>query len=84
MKASTIIDLFYRLHPMDRIPRAGYLIRGVTETESIAAHSHALATLVMVLGPQKGRALLEDLPGCEGYFVSKHLEVTRTSRFATA
>jgi thiamine biosynthesis lipoprotein len=48
-----------------------------------AATADALATLVMVLGPRAGRALLEDLPGCEGYLVSKDLEVTRTSGFET-
>jgi thiamine biosynthesis lipoprotein len=46
-----------------------------------AATADALATLSMVLGPRKGRALLEDLPGCEGYLVAKDLEVTRTSGF---
>ena len=35
----------------------------------------------MVLGPAKGRELLEELPGCEGYLVTKNLEVTRTSVF---
>jgi thiamine biosynthesis lipoprotein len=46
-----------------------------------AATADALATLTMVLGPRRGRELLEDLPGCEGYFVTKNLEVTRTSGF---
>jgi thiamine biosynthesis lipoprotein len=46
-----------------------------------AATADALATLSMVLGPRKGHALLEDLPGCEGYLVAKNLEVTRTSGF---
>jgi len=46
-----------------------------------AATADALATVTMVLGPGKGRELLEDLPGCEGYLVSKTLEVTRTSGF---
>ena len=32
-----------------------------------AATADALATLTMVLGRARGRALLEDLPGCEGY-----------------
>ena len=48
-----------------------------------AATADALATAVMVLGPRRGRALLEDLPGCEGYFLSKRLEVTRTTGFVT-
>lgn len=46
-----------------------------------AATADALATLAMVLGPQKGRELLDDLSGCEGYLVAKNLEVTRTSGF---
>ncbi len=48
-----------------------------------AATADALATLTMVLGPQRGRELLEDLPGCEGYFISKDLNVTRTTGFVT-
>jgi thiamine biosynthesis lipoprotein len=49
-----------------------------------AATADALSTLTLVLGPAAGRDLLEALPGCEGYFVSKQLEVTRTSGFATS
>jgi thiamine biosynthesis lipoprotein len=49
-----------------------------------AATADALATLAMVLGPRRARALLEDLPGCEGYLVTKRLEVTRTSGFAVS
>jgi thiamine biosynthesis lipoprotein len=44
-----------------------------------AATADALATLTMVLGPRRGRELLEELPGCEGHFVSKQVEITRTS-----
>ena len=47
-----------------------------------AAMADGLATLVMVLGPRRGRALLEDLPDCEGYLVAKDLEVVRTSGFS--
>ncbi len=46
-----------------------------------AALADALATLTMVLGSRKSRELLEELPGCEGYFVSKELSVVRTSGF---
>lgn len=46
-----------------------------------AATADALATLTMVMGPVRGRALLEEMVGCEGYFLSKDLEVTRTSGF---
>jgi thiamine biosynthesis lipoprotein len=52
-----------------------------TVIASDAATADALATLCMVLGSGRARALLEDLPGCEGYFVSKTLEVSRTSGF---
>nr|NIV45525.1 FAD:protein FMN transferase [Gammaproteobacteria bacterium] len=38
----------------------------------------------LVLGPRAGRDLLESLPGCEGYFLSKQLEITRTSGFETS
>jgi thiamine biosynthesis lipoprotein len=49
-----------------------------------AATADALATLTLALDARAGRALLESLPGCEGYFVSKRLEVTRTSGFVTS
>jgi len=48
-----------------------------------AATADALSTLTLVLGSRAGRDLLEALPGCEGYFVSKNLEVTRTTGFVT-
>lgn len=41
---ATAIRLLMDLHPLDRVPRAGFLLRGVAEPESVAAHSHALAT----------------------------------------
>jgi len=43
------IDLLLKTHNMDRIPRSGYLLRGVTEPESVAAHSFALALLTMLV-----------------------------------
>ena len=45
-----IIALFEAFHPLDRIARAGYVLRGVPEPESIAAHSHfvSLMTLLFV------------------------------------
>jgi thiamine biosynthesis lipoprotein len=66
-------------------PRTGYSnpeLASATVVASDAATADALATLTMVLGARRGRALLEDLPDCEGYLVSKDLEVTRTSGFA--
>jgi len=68
-------------------PRTGYSAPELASSTVVApdaATADALATLTMVLGPRRGRALLEELPGCEGYFVSKHLEVVRTSGFEVA
>jgi thiamine biosynthesis lipoprotein len=66
-------------------PRTGYSapeLASATVVAPDAATADALATLSMVLGPRRGRELLEELPDCEGYLVSKALEVTRTSGFA--
>jgi thiamine biosynthesis lipoprotein len=66
-------------------PRTGYSapdLASATVVASDAASADALATLAMVLGVRRSRELLEDLPDCEGYLVSKDLEVTRTSGFA--
>jgi thiamine biosynthesis lipoprotein len=74
---------FRHHHILD--PRTGYSAPDLASSTVLApdaATADALATLTMVLGPRKGRELLEDLPGCEGYFVAKDLEVTRTSGFA--
>lgn len=49
MDARTIVSFLTRLHALDRVPRAGYLLRGVTEPESVAAHSHAVALLVQLV-----------------------------------
>lgn len=67
-----ILDLFSALHPLDRVPRAGFLLRGVPEPESVAAHSHFMALLALLfLQEFPGRwdpartlsmALLHDLP----------------------
>jgi thiamine biosynthesis lipoprotein len=66
-------------------PRTGYSspeLASSTVLAPDAATADALATLTMVLGPRRGRELLEDMPDCEGYFVAKDLEVTRTSGFS--
>ena len=66
-------------------PRTGYSAPELASSTVLApdaATADALATLTMVLGSSKGRELLEGLPGCEGYFVSKEMEVIRTSGFA--
>jgi thiamine biosynthesis lipoprotein len=68
-------------------PRTGHSapeLASATVVADDAATADALATLVMVLGPRRGRELLEDLPGCEGYLVGKDLRVVRTRGLALA
>jgi len=43
-----VIALFGVIHPLDRIPRAGYVVRGVSPPESVAAHSHFVSLLVLL------------------------------------
>jgi thiamine biosynthesis lipoprotein len=53
-------------------PRTGYPSRGcmsVTVVTEQALEADALATAVFVLGPERGRALLEKLPDVEGILV---------------
>ena len=70
-----IIDMISKIHSLDRVPRAGFLLRGVTEPESVAAHSHSLALLCsLVCRSLPGQfdetrvvamALIHDLPEVE-------------------
>ncbi|HPX38972.1 MAG TPA: HD family hydrolase [Candidatus Hydrogenedentes bacterium] len=46
---SRMIRLLADIHPLDRIPRAGYVLRGVPEPESVAAHSHFVALLTLLV-----------------------------------
>jgi len=43
-----ILDLFEVLHPLDRVPRAGFVLRGVTEPESVSAHSHFVSVMALL------------------------------------
>jgi thiamine biosynthesis lipoprotein len=45
-------------------------------------HSDALATALMVLGPERGTALIEALPNCEAYMVGKDMHIWQTSGLA--
>lgn len=64
-----------------RTGRSAPELASATVTAADAATADALATLAMNLGSQRARELLEELPDCEGYLVSKGLAVTRTSGF---
>ncbi|MCP3980631.1 MAG: FAD:protein FMN transferase [bacterium] len=75
-------DDFAQHHILDpRTGRSAPELASATVVAADAATADGLATLAMVLGPRRGRELIEDLPGCEGYFVSKKLEATRTTGF---
>ena len=63
-------------------PRTGSPARGcqsVTVVAADATRADALATAAFVLGPAKGLALLERLPGVEGLLVDSHGKVTMTT-----
>lgn len=47
--AARLFRLFHDIHPLDRVARAGYILRGVTEPESVAAHSHFVALMTMLV-----------------------------------
>jgi putative hydrolases of HD superfamily len=47
-----VVSLFEILHPLDRISRAGYVVRGVAEPESVAAHSHFVALLALLFAEE--------------------------------
>jgi len=50
-----VLELFETIHPLDRISRAGYVVRGVAHPESVAAHSHFVSVLALLF--------LEQYPG---------------------
>ena len=42
------LDVFETIHPLDRVDRAGYVMRAVSEPESVAAHSHFVSLLTLL------------------------------------
>ncbi len=58
-----VIRLFEDIHPLDRIARAGFVLRGVPEPESVAAHSHFVSLMALLCCDEypdlfdKGKAL---------------------------
>jgi putative hydrolases of HD superfamily len=47
--AAAIVRTLARLHPLARVPRAGWVLRGVTDPESVASHCHAVALLAQLV-----------------------------------
>ena len=63
----SLLDALLELQALDRVPRTGYALRGVSNPESIAEHGFHLAVLIWALAPRVpgvdlGRALSVDLP----------------------
>src|SRR3954447_14753241 len=53
MKANaSLLDVFLEIQMLDRIPRAGFVLRGVAEPESVAEHTLHVLFLVWALGPK--------------------------------
>ncbi len=64
------LDLFLELQILDRVPRSGYVLRGVPDPESVSEHSFHVVFLVWALGARvsgidlsraMGIALVHDL-----------------------
>lgn len=49
MNAERIIDVLMDLDPLSALPRTGWLLRGVSDVETVAAHSYGVAVVVMFL-----------------------------------
>jgi putative hydrolase of HD superfamily len=53
MKANhTLLDLLFEVQALDRIPRSGYVLRGVADPESVTEHTWHVLLLVWMLGPK--------------------------------
>jgi putative hydrolase of HD superfamily len=53
MKANrTLLDLLVEIQMLDRIPRAGFVLRGVADPESVTEHSWHVLFLVWALGAE--------------------------------
>lgn len=67
-------------------PRSGYPaaagLAGVTVLAETAMEADALSTALFVLGPEKGLALVESLPGVEALLVTADLEVILSTGLA--
>lgn len=60
----TLLDLLFELQILDRVPRSGYVLRGVDSPESVSEHSWHVLFLVWALGSE-----------IEGLDVAKAVEI---------
>ena len=49
----SLVDALLELQGLDRVPRMGFALRGVTDPESVAEHSFHVATLVWALAREE-------------------------------
>jgi putative hydrolase of HD superfamily len=54
---SSLLDSLLELQALDRVPRTGYVLRGVSDSESVAEHGFHLLLLIWALSP--------DIPGID-------------------
>lgn len=59
---ASLLELLLELQTLDRVPRSGYFLRGISDCESISEHCFHLAMLVWLLageepGVDRGRAV---------------------------
>lgn len=59
----TVLDTLLEVQAFDRVPRMGYVLRGVDLPESVAAHSWQVAFLVWALAPK----IRSRLPAFDAY-----------------
>jgi putative hydrolase of HD superfamily len=50
---ATLLELLVELETLDRVPRSGYFLRGISDCESIAEHSFHLAAMVWLLAARE-------------------------------
>ena len=50
--SATLLDRLLALLPLDRLPRTGWILRGVPDPESVAGHILGTAHLALALGPR--------------------------------
>ena len=56
---ASLLDLLLELQTLDRVPRSGYFLRGISDCESVSEHTFHLAMLVWLLAGEL--ALMHDL-----------------------
>jgi putative hydrolase of HD superfamily len=69
---ASVLSLFERIHPLDLVQRAGYVLRGIASPETVSAHSHFVTLLTLLFAdryPESfdgkkalAMAIIHDLP----------------------